>query len=86
MRHDAGGRQRHLGPNTSGAAPADISENRRKITGLPEPTQERVSRSDDEKIEILRREIGIGVEQARQGRFSKQSVADLYAEIDAEER
>ncbi|HEY1257701.1 MAG TPA: type II toxin-antitoxin system ParD family antitoxin [Stellaceae bacterium] len=40
----------------------------------------------DEKIEILRREIGVGVEQARQGRFSTQSVADICAEIDAEER
>jgi antitoxin ParD1/3/4 len=40
----------------------------------------------DEKIEILRREIGIGVEEARQGRFSKRSVADICAEIDAEER
>jgi antitoxin ParD1/3/4 len=40
----------------------------------------------EEKIEILRREIGIGVEQARQGRFSTQSVADICAAIDAEER
>lgn len=40
----------------------------------------------DEKIEILRREIGIGVEQARQGRFSKRSIADICDEVDAEER
>ncbi len=40
----------------------------------------------DEKIAILRREVGIGVDQARQGRFSKQSVADICAELDAEEK
>jgi antitoxin ParD1/3/4 len=40
----------------------------------------------DEKIEILRREVGIGVEQTRQGRFWTQSVADICAEIDAEVR
>jgi antitoxin ParD1/3/4 len=42
----------------------------------------------DERIEILRREvgIGIGIEQARQGRFSKRSIADIGDEIDAEER
>lgn len=40
----------------------------------------------DEKIEILRREVAIGIDQARQGRFSKQSIADICAEIDAEER
>jgi len=38
----------------------------------------------DEKIEILRREIGIGVEQARAGRLSKHSVADIAAALDAE--
>jgi antitoxin ParD1/3/4 len=40
----------------------------------------------DEKIEILRREVGIGIEQARQGRFSKRSIAEICDEIDAEER
>ena len=40
----------------------------------------------DERIEILRREVGIGIEQARQGRFSKRSIADICDEIDAEER
>ena len=39
----------------------------------------------DEKIEILRREIGIGIEQARQGRFSKRSIAEICDQIDAEE-
>jgi antitoxin ParD1/3/4 len=37
----------------------------------------------DEKIEILRREIGVGVEQARAGRLSKRSVADIAAALDA---
>jgi antitoxin ParD1/3/4 len=40
----------------------------------------------DEKIEILRREIGIGIEQSRQGRFSKRSIAEICDQIDAEER
>lgn len=40
----------------------------------------------DEKIEILRREIGIGVEEVRQGRFSKRSIADICEQIDAGER
>jgi antitoxin ParD1/3/4 len=40
----------------------------------------------DEKIEILRREVGIGVDQARRGRLSRQSVADICAQIDAEEQ
>jgi antitoxin ParD1/3/4 len=38
----------------------------------------------DEKIQILRREVGIGVEQARAGHLSKRSVADIAAEFDAE--
>jgi antitoxin ParD1/3/4 len=38
----------------------------------------------DEKIEILRREIGVGVEQARAGRLSKRSFADIAAALDAE--
>jgi antitoxin ParD1/3/4 len=40
----------------------------------------------DEKIQILRREVGIGVEEARAGRLSKRSVADIAAELDAEAR
>lgn len=47
---------------------------------------QREKAAHDERIEILRREVGIGVEQARQGRFSKQSIADICEEIDAEER
>jgi len=39
----------------------------------------------DEKIAILRREVGIGVEQARSGRLSKRSVAEIAAELDAHE-
>jgi antitoxin ParD1/3/4 len=38
----------------------------------------------DERIEILRREVGIGVEEARAGRLSKRSVADIAAELDAD--
>jgi antitoxin ParD1/3/4 len=37
-----------------------------------------------EKILILRREVGIGVAQARSGRLSTQSVAEIVAELDAE--
>ncbi len=40
----------------------------------------------DEKIEVLRREIGIGLDQARQGHFSNRSIADICTENDAEER
>lgn len=39
----------------------------------------------NEKIQILRREVGIGVEQARSGRLSKRSVAEIAAELDANE-
>jgi len=38
-----------------------------------------------EKILILRREVGIGVDQARSGRLSKRSVAEIAAELDAED-
>jgi len=31
----------------------------------------------DEKLAILRREVGIGVEQAKDGRLSKQSISDI---------
>ncbi len=37
-----------------------------------------------EKILILRREVGIGVAQARSGRLSTRSVAEIVAELDAE--
>ena len=38
-----------------------------------------------EKILILRREVGIGVDQARSGRLSKRSIAEIAAELDAED-
>lgn len=34
-----------------------------------------------EKLAILRREIGIGIEAARNGRFSKKSVGDILDEV-----
>jgi antitoxin ParD1/3/4 len=37
-----------------------------------------------EKILILRREVGIGVAQARSGRLSTRRVAEIVAELDAE--
>ncbi len=40
----------------------------------------------DERIEILRREVGIGIEQARAGQLSKRSVADIAAGRDAGKR
>jgi antitoxin ParD1/3/4 len=39
--------------------------------------------AENEKILILRREVGIGVDQARSGRLSKRSVAEIAAELDA---
>jgi antitoxin ParD1/3/4 len=36
-----------------------------------------------EKIQILRREVGIGVDQARTGRLSKRSVGEIASELDA---
>jgi antitoxin ParD1/3/4 len=36
----------------------------------------------DEKLAILRREVGIGVAQASAGRLSKRSVADIAAALD----
>jgi antitoxin ParD1/3/4 len=39
----------------------------------------------NEKILILRREVGIGIEQVRSGRLSKRTVAELAAELDAED-
>jgi antitoxin ParD1/3/4 len=36
-----------------------------------------------EKIRILQREVGIGVAQARSGRLSKRSVAEIAAELEA---
>jgi antitoxin ParD1/3/4 len=37
------------------------------------------------KILILRREVGIGVAQARSGRLSTRSVAEIVAELDVED-
>jgi antitoxin ParD1/3/4 len=40
--------------------------------------------SEVEKLEILRREIALGVEQAERGEFSDLSVSDIAARIRAE--
>ena len=37
-----------------------------------------------EKMLILRREVAIGVEQARSGCLSKRSVADIVAKLDVD--
>ena len=37
----------------------------------------------DEKIQILRREVGVGVEQGRSGHLSKRTVGEIVAELDA---
>ena len=39
----------------------------------------------DEKIRILRREVGIGVDQARAGRLTKRTVTGIAAEVDADD-
>jgi len=39
----------------------------------------------EEKILILQREVGIGVGQARAGRLSKRSIADIAAQLDADD-
>jgi antitoxin ParD1/3/4 len=39
----------------------------------------------NEKILILRREVGVGVDQARSGGLSKRSVAEIVAELDADD-
>jgi antitoxin ParD1/3/4 len=44
---------------------------------------QRAKATHNEKIRILQREVGIGVEQARSGRLSKRSVAEIAAELDA---
>ena len=46
---------------------------------------QREKAAHNEKILILQREVGIGVEQARAGRLSKRSVAELAAELDADD-
>lgn len=37
--------------------------------------------AQEEKLAVLRREIALGVEQARSGRFSKRTVADIAASL-----
>jgi antitoxin ParD1/3/4 len=44
---------------------------------------QRAKAAHDEKIRILQREVGIGIEQARSGRLSKRSVAEIAAELEA---
>jgi len=39
----------------------------------------------EEKIRILRREVGIGVDQARSGRLTKRTVAEIAAELDMDD-
>jgi len=41
----------------------------------------------DEKLAVLRREVGVGIDQARAGRLSKRSAAGIAATLrEAEER
>jgi len=40
----------------------------------------------DEKIQILRREVGVGVEQGRSGHLSKRTVGEIVAELDANDQ
>lgn len=46
---------------------------------------QREKAAHQEKILVLRREVGIGVEQARSARLSKRSVAEIAAELDADD-
>jgi antitoxin ParD1/3/4 len=46
----------------------------------------REAAAHEEKLAILRREVGIGVAQARAGNFSKRSIADIAAELAASDR
>jgi antitoxin ParD1/3/4 len=46
---------------------------------------QREKAAHNEKILILQREVGIGLEQARAGRLSKRSVAEIAAELDADD-
>ena len=39
-----------------------------------------------EKLEILRREIGLGIEQAERGEFSEDSVEDIASRIRADRK
>lgn len=44
---------------------------------------QRAKAAHNEKIRILQREVRIGVEQARSGRLSKRSVAEIAAELES---
>ncbi|MBV8337378.1 MAG: type II toxin-antitoxin system ParD family antitoxin [Alphaproteobacteria bacterium] len=44
---------------------------------------QREKAAHNEKIRILQREVGIGIEQARSGRLSRRSVAEIAAELEA---
>jgi antitoxin ParD1/3/4 len=44
---------------------------------------QRAKAAHNEKIRILQREVGIGVEQARSGRLSKRSVVEIAAKLEA---
>ena len=44
---------------------------------------QRAKAARNEKIRVLQREVGVGVEQARSGRLSKRSVAEIAAELEA---
>ncbi len=46
----------------------------------------RETAAHDEKLAILRREVGIGVGQAFAGNFSSRSIGDIAAGLDAEDR
>jgi antitoxin ParD1/3/4 len=39
----------------------------------------------DEKLAVLRREVRIGARQAEEGRLSDQTVADILADLEAED-
>ena len=49
--------------------------------GLRRLLHEKATRK--EKAAVLRREIGRGLDQAREGRFSRRSVADIAAAVSA---
>ena len=42
--------------------------------------------AQEEKLTVLRREIALGVEQARSGRFSTRTVADIAASLRQEDK
>jgi antitoxin ParD1/3/4 len=46
----------------------------------------REAAAHEEKLAILRREVGIGVAQANAGNFSKRSISDIAAELEAADR